>query len=73
MSKKWKKKTENFCHRAQSTYCVCVLYSDIHVVGYRDGGLLWLVVGCAFLKFTSHEEARAALTLHGSQTMPVSV
>ncbi|EDS35437.1 hypothetical protein CpipJ_CPIJ010769 [Culex quinquefasciatus] len=28
---------------------------------------------CAFVKFTSHQEAQAAITtLHGSQTMPVS-
>lgn len=29
--------------------------------------------GCAFVKFSSHQEAQAAITgLHGSQTMPVS-
>jgi len=28
--------------------------------------------GCAFLKFANHDEALAACTLHGSQTMPVS-
>ncbi|CAH2107966.1 unnamed protein product [Euphydryas editha] len=28
---------------------------------------------CAFVKFSSHQEAQAAITsLHGSQTMPVS-
>jgi len=30
-------------------------------------------VGCAFLKFSSHAEALAAVnTMHGSRTMPVS-
>ncbi|XP_037045109.1 CUGBP Elav-like family member 4 isoform X5 [Bradysia coprophila] len=30
--------------------------------------------GCAFVKFSSHQEAQAAITsLHGSQTMPVSL
>lgn len=32
-----------------------------------------LLAGCAFVKFSSHPEAQAAITsLHGSQTMPVS-
>jgi len=31
-------------------------------------------LGCAFVKFSSHQEAQAAITsLHGSQTMPVSL
>lgn len=31
------------------------------------------IAGCAFVKFSSHPEAQAAITsLHGSQTMPVS-
>lgn len=31
------------------------------------------VSGCAFVKFSSHQEAQAAInSLHGSQTMPVS-
>ena len=31
------------------------------------------VSGCAFVKFSSHQEALAAInSLHGSQTMPVS-
>ncbi|RLV84452.1 hypothetical protein DV515_00016215 [Chloebia gouldiae] len=30
--------------------------------------------GCAFVKFSSHTEAQAAIhALHGSQTMPVSI
>lgn len=30
-------------------------------------------LGCAFVKFSSHAEAQAAISaLHGSQTMPVS-
>jgi len=30
-------------------------------------------IGCAFLKFSSHAEALAAVnTMHGSRTMPVS-
>lgn len=30
--------------------------------------------GCAFVKFSAHQEAQAAITsLHGSQTMPVSI
>ena len=34
---------------------------------------LFSVAGCAFVKFSSHPEAQAAITsLHGSQTMPVS-
>lgn len=33
----------------------------------------YLILGCAFVKFSSHPEAQAAITsLHGSQTMPVS-
>lgn len=33
----------------------------------------FIVSGCAFVKFSSHQEAQAAITsLHGSQTMPVS-
>jgi len=32
------------------------------------------VVGCAFVKFSSHAEAVTAINaLHGSQTMPVSL
>lgn len=32
-----------------------------------------LCLGCAFVKFSSHAEAQAAISaLHGSQTMPVS-
>ena len=32
-----------------------------------------VIAGCAFVKFSSHQEAQAAITsLHGSQTMPVS-
>lgn len=32
------------------------------------------VSGCAFVKFSSHQEAQAAInSLHGSQTMPVSL
>ncbi|GJQ84064.1 hypothetical protein Trydic_g23313, partial [Trypoxylus dichotomus] len=28
-------------------------------------------IGCAFVKFSSHQEAQAAInSLHGSQTMP---
>lgn len=31
------------------------------------------VSGCAFVKYSSHQEAQAAInSLHGSQTMPVS-
>lgn len=34
---------------------------------------LFFIAGCAFVKFSSHPEAQAAITsLHGSQTMPVS-
>lgn len=36
--------------------------------------LLFIFAGCAFVKFASHPEAQAAITsLHGSQTMPVSI
>lgn len=36
--------------------------------------LLFIIPGCAFVKFSSHQEAQAAITsLHGSQTMPVSL
>lgn len=32
------------------------------------------ISGCAFVKFSSHQEAQAAITsLHGSQTMPVCI
>lgn len=32
------------------------------------------VSGCAFVKYSSHMEAQAAInSLHGSQTMPVSL
>lgn len=35
--------------------------------------LLSLSLGCAFVKYSSHAEAQAAISaLHGSQTMPVS-
>lgn len=35
---------------------------------------LFAVPGCAFVKFSSHQEALAAInSLHGSQTMPVSI
>lgn len=35
--------------------------------------LCFIISGCAFVKFSSHQEAQAAITsLHGSQTMPVS-
>lgn len=35
--------------------------------------LLFLFLGCAFVKYSSHAEAQAAINaLHGSQTMPVS-
>lgn len=35
--------------------------------------LSFIISGCAFVKFSSHQEAQAAITsLHGSQTMPVS-
>jgi len=35
--------------------------------------LVYILVGCAFLKFSSHAEALAAVnTMHGSRTMPVS-
>lgn len=35
--------------------------------------ILFFVPGCAFVKFSSHQEAQAAInSLHGSQTMPVS-
>jgi hypothetical protein len=31
-------------------------------------------IGCAFVKYSSHQEAQAAInSLHGSQTMPVSL
>jgi len=34
---------------------------------------MFLISGCAFVKYSSHQEAQAAITgLHGSQTMPVS-
>lgn len=34
---------------------------------------LFIFLGCAFVKFSSHPEAQAAInSLHGSQTMPVS-
>lgn len=34
----------------------------------------FFIAGCAFVKFSSHPEAQAAITsLHGSQTMPVSI
>lgn len=32
------------------------------------------IIGCAFVKFSSHAEAQAAInSLHGGQTMPVSM
>lgn len=32
-----------------------------------------MFIGCAFVKYSSHQEAQAAInSLHGSQTMPVS-
>lgn len=35
--------------------------------------LFFYFAGCAFVKFSSHQEAQAAInSLHGSQTMPVS-
>lgn len=35
--------------------------------------LVFLYTGCAFVKFSSHAEAQAAInSLHGGQTMPVS-
>ncbi len=35
--------------------------------------VVFLVAGCAFVKFAQHNEAQAAINnLHGSQTMPVS-
>lgn len=36
--------------------------------------LLFLPLGCAFVKFSTHTEAQSAISaLHGSQTMPVSM
>ena len=33
---------------------------------------LYMCIGCAFVKFGTHQEAAAAInSLHGSQTMPV--
>lgn len=35
--------------------------------------VIFLFSGCAFVKYSSHQEAQAAInSLHGSQTMPVS-
>lgn len=35
---------------------------------------VFLCLGCAFVKFSSHTEAQAAInSLHGGQTMPVSI
>lgn len=35
---------------------------------------LFLPLGCAFVKFSTHTEAQSAISaLHGSQTMPVSM
>jgi hypothetical protein len=44
-------------------------------LGPRGHGSACLVLtGCAFVKYSSHAEAQAAINaLHGSQTMPVSV
>ena len=43
-----------------SSVCVCVVYVCVNT-------------GCAFVKFSSHAEAQAAInSLHGGQTMPVS-
>lgn len=40
---------------------------------FNDFCFFYLFPGCAFVKFSSHPEAQAAITsLHGSQTMPVS-
>ncbi|XP_026469603.1 fibronectin type III domain-containing protein 5-like [Ctenocephalides felis] len=45
------------------TYCSIVIHHDL---AHSD-------LGCAFVKFSSHQEAQAAISsLHGSQTMPVS-
>lgn len=42
--------------------CVCLFFF-----------FLTLCTGCAFVKFSSHGEAQAAInSLHGGQTMPVS-
>lgn len=36
--------------------------------------LVFLPLGCAFVKFSTHTEAQSAISaLHGSQTMPVSM
>lgn len=38
------------------------------------GSICPIPAGCAFVKYSSHAEAQAAINaLHGSQTMPVSV
>jgi RNA recognition motif-containing protein len=39
-----------------------------------NGITCYALTGCAFVKFGSHSEAQAAInSLHGSQTMPVSL
>lgn len=49
---------------------ICLI---IHIQIYWSICSLHLIAGCAFVKFSSHPEAQAAITsLHGSQTMPVS-
>ena len=41
---------------------------------YSFWSLLFFQIGCAFVKFSTHAEAQTAInSLHGSQTMPVSI
>jgi len=55
-------------------YALSSPHADLHllrrIITVIDGAAL---AGCAFLKFSSHAEALAAVnTMHGSRTMPVS-
>lgn len=48
------------------------IYTKFQLIS--NANIFFLVAGCAFVKFSSHPEAQAAITsLHGSQTMPVSI
>jgi len=47
-------------------YMIC--FTDLMKIAH------FFVSGCAFVKLSSHQEALAAInSLHGSQTMPVSI
>lgn len=51
-----------------------MIINDVFSLKFMMCLSVFVCTGCAFVKFSSHAEAQAAInSLHGGQTMPVSI